>query len=45
MNFILSQLIAAAIFLLIWKLKELVNNQNVYVELQREESPSNSKFK
>ncbi len=45
MNFILSQLITAAIFLLIWKLKELVNNQNVYVELLREESPSNSKFK
>lgn len=45
MNFILSQLIAAAIFLLIWKLNELVNNQNVYVKLLREESLSNSKFK
>jgi len=33
MNFILSQLIAAAIFLLIWKLKELINNQNTYVKL------------
>lgn len=41
MNFILSQLIAIAIFLLAWKLKELINNQNTYLKLLKE---NDSKF-
>ena len=38
MIFILSQLIAVAIFLLIWKLKELINDQNTYMKLLKEET-------
>jgi len=39
MIFILSQLIAVAIFLLVWKLKELISNQNTYMKLLKEEVP------
>ncbi|MGO4920365.1 hypothetical protein [Maribacter sp. IgM3_T14_3] len=45
MNFILSQLIAGAIFLLAWKLKELINNQNTYVRLLKENVIKVSKTK
>ncbi|MDF4201628.1 hypothetical protein PXD56_01590 [Maribacter sp. SA7] len=45
MNFILSQLIAGAIFLLAWKLKELISNQNTYIKLLEEERPKAAKFK
>lgn len=45
MNFILSQMIPVAIFLLAWKLKELVNNQNRYMKLLEEETPKAAKFK
>jgi len=41
MNFILSQLIAGAIFLLVWKLKELISNQITYLKLLKE---NDSKF-
>ncbi|WP_324024519.1 hypothetical protein QSV08_15160 [Maribacter sp. BPC-D8] len=45
MNFILSQLIAVAIFLLAWKLKELINNQNTYIKLLKENAVKVSKVK
>lgn len=45
MNFILSQLIAGAIFLWVWKLKELISNQNRYMKLLEEETPKAAKFK
>ncbi len=45
MNFILSQLIAGAIFLLVWKLKELISNQNRYMKLLKEEIPKAATFK
>ncbi|WP_396632553.1 hypothetical protein [Maribacter sp. R86514] len=45
MNFILSQLIAGAIFLLVWKLKELISNQNRYMKLLKEETPKAATFK
>ncbi|SNR25759.1 hypothetical protein SAMN04488009_0414 [Maribacter sedimenticola] len=45
MVFILSQLIAVAIFLLVWKLKELISNQNTYMKLLKEEVPLAAKFR
>ncbi|CAG2531596.1 MAG: hypothetical protein ABJO28_01090 [Maribacter dokdonensis] len=45
MIFILSQLIAVAIFLLVWKLKELISNQNTYMKLLKEEVPKAAKLR
>ena len=45
MIFILSQLIAVAIFLLIWKLKELINDQNTYMKLLKEETIKSPVFR
>ncbi|MEP2690151.1 hypothetical protein [Maribacter dokdonensis] len=45
MIFILSQLIAIAIFLLVWKLKELISNQNTYMKLLKEEVPKAAKLR
>ncbi|WP_405411271.1 hypothetical protein [Maribacter sp. Asnod1-A12] len=44
MNFILSQLIAGALFVLAWKLKELINNQNTYVKLLQENDSKYVKY-
>ncbi|TDS18788.1 hypothetical protein DFQ03_0498 [Maribacter caenipelagi] len=43
MNFILSLLIAVAIFLLAWKLKEFISNQNTYIKLLKENAIKVSK--
>lgn len=45
MIFILSQLIAVAIILLVWKLKELISNQNTYMKLLKEEVPKAAKLR
>lgn len=45
MIFILLQLIAVAIFLLVWKLKELISNQNTYMKLLKEEVPKAAKLR
>ncbi|WP_291788333.1 hypothetical protein [Maribacter sp.] len=45
MNFILSQLIAFSIFLLAWKLKELIINQNTYMKLLKEDISTASRIK
>lgn len=45
MIFILSQLIAVAIFLMVWKLKELISNQNTYMKLLKEEVPKAAKLR
>jgi hypothetical protein len=45
MIFILSQLIVVAIFLLVGKLRELICNQNTYIELLKEDAIKSPVFR